>query len=1045
MEAVSTNVVARAPGPVLVLGAAGTGKTTLLVDAVAARIRARQEPVLVFVASRQAASELRDRIVRAAGRTTLAPQVMTIHAFCLALVRRWADVEDAEPQLLTAPEQEFRIRELLRGWARAWPAELEEALTTHAFAAQARAVVARARQLGLDPDDVADAGVAAGEPGWQALGEFLAEYLDVLDAEGVLDYAELVHRARLLLERDEVASGVRAQFGAVYVDDWCELDPAQISLVRALVPDGMPVVALADPDTSIYRFRGAHPRAAAEFLRLFSSHGASARVEVLDRAWRQSGAQVAALASVARRLSAPALDADTARAYRAVRATGPGRVEACTFADEVTQARYIAGELRSAHLEGGLPWDEIAVLVRKGRTQIPPLARALIDAGIPVEVAGDEIGLASELAVRPLLLALEVAARGGAPDADEAHRLLLSGWGGFDVVSLRRVGRLLRASDAAGGGTPSATLIAEALAGQRPLPVEAVHDLLAGEGADADMDESSLRVLAARRDLLAAASARIAEDGRVEDSLWLLWSGTGWPEHLRAEATGAGDAAARANHDLDAVVALFSLAEGSLAPPGAGGVRWFLSEVAQQQIPADSQRESAVSGRGVRVLTAHRATGRHWAFTVVAGVQEGVWPDIRRRGSVFDPQRLTSSGLGEPMATRELVAGERRLFLLACSRAQGRLLVTAVEGTEGEEDRPSRFLGELGVPVRHVHEVPVRLQTLRALVTELRRVAQDAEAPPGMRQAAAVRLAALADATDDAGRVLVPDADPDRWWGLREPTGLTSLPRAAEIRLSPSQLESVLACPRQYFLSREATAEPPRSSTTLLGSVIHAVAERSAVGELTPETVAALLDDVWADIPFPAAWLSASERAEADAAVTRFAAWQSGHEHADVIGVEVPFTARIEVDGRALVLTGTVDRLERTASGELRVIDFKTGRYAPTQAEAAASTQVGVYQLAIEAGGFAAQAAEARSAGGSLVYLRHGDDAWPKEFRQPSLREKPHLSEDADELAYPTWVHHRIGQAGRIIAAGAFEARAGEQCRRCAVRSSCPARSGQVL
>lgn len=1026
-----TNVVAQAAGPVLVLGAAGTGKTTLLVEAVAARIRSRQAPALVFAASRQAASELRDRIVRAAGHTTLAPQVMTIHAFCLALVRRWADAEDAEPKLLTAPEQEFRIRELLRGWAQAWPDELEAALTTRAFAAQARAVVARARQLGLDPDDVADAGAAAAEPGWQVLGGFLAEYLDVLDAEGALDYAELVHRARLLLERDEVVSGVRAQFGAVYVDDWCELDPAQIALVRALAPDGMPVVALADPDTSIYRFRGAHPRAATEFVRLFTKGGAAPRVEVLGVAWRQSEAQVAALASVARRLGAPALDAEAARAYRAVRAGGPGRVEVCTFPDEVTQARHIAAELRAAHLEGGLAWGEMAVLVRSGRSQIPALARALIDAGIPVEVAGDEIGLASELAVRPLLLALEVAARGGVPDADEAHRLLLSGWGGFDAVSLRRAARLLRVADADGGGTPAATLLAQVLAGEREIPDELATGDLAG--------------LAERRDLLARARTLVAADGRVDEALWLLWSGTDWPERLGTEATGTGDAPARANHDLDAVVALFGLAEASLAPAGADGVRWFLAEVAQQQIPADSQRESAVSGRGVRVLTAHRASGRHWTFTVVAGVQEGGWPDVRRYGSVFDAQRLTSSGLGEPVTTRELVAGERRLFLLACSRAQGRLLVTAVEGAEGEEDRPSRFLGELGVAVRHVIDVPVRLHTLRALVTQLRRVAQDAESPPGLRQAAAIRLARLADATDDSGRVLVPDADPARWWGVREPTGLTSPPRGGEIRLSPSQVESVLTCPRQYFLSREATAEPPRSSTTLLGSVIHAVAERAAVGELTPETARALLDEVWADIPFPAAWLSASERVEADAAVARFAAWQAGHEHADVIGVEVPFAARVEVDDRVIVLSGTVDRLERTPSGELRVIDFKTGRSAPTQAEAAASPQVGVYQLAIEAGGFAGHAPQTRSAGGSLVYLRLGDDSWPKEFRQPSLTEKPHLSDDPAELAYPTWVHHRLGRAAAVLAHGAFEARAGEHCRYCAVRSSCPARSGSVI
>ena len=1021
------NVVGAASGPLLVLGAAGTGKTTLVADAVADRIATGAEPALVFASSRQAASELRDRIVRRAGRTTLAPQVMTIHAFCLALLRRWADPDDALPVLLTAPEQEFRIRELLRGWRGLWPEELEAAVGTRSFAGQVRAVLARARQLGLDPDQVADAGAAAGEAGWVALGAFLAEYLDVLDAEGALDYAELVHRARILLGRPEVADAVRRQVGAVYVDDWCELDPAQIALVRGVVPDGMPVVALADPDTAIYRFRGAHPRAAAEFVRLFTTPAGEPEVVVLDTAWGQGAAQAEALASVARRLGAPAVDAVAAQAYRAPRPGGAGRVQACTFPDEATQARHIAGELRAAHLDDGVAWGDMAVLVRSGRQQIPPLARALADAGIPVEVAGDEIGLASELAVRPLLLALDVAGRGGVPDADEAHRLLLSAWGGFDAVSIRTLGRLLRGADADAGGTPAPTLVAEALAGLRDVP----------EGHEG---------LALRRDLLADAAARVAAGARPDEVLWALWDGTDWPASLRADALRPGEGAARANRDLDAVVALFRLAHESAAPGGADGVRWFLAEVAQQQIPADSQRESAVAGRGVRVLTAHRAKGRHWAFTVVAGVQEGVWPDVRRRGSVFDAQRLTSAGLGEGVVTRELVASERRLFLLACSRAQGRLLVTAVEGTEGEDDRPSRFLTELGVGVRHVVDPPVRLHTLRALVAELRRVAQDAEAAPGLREAAAARLARLADETDDDGRPLAPDADPARWWGLLEPTSVVAPSRGEEIRLSPSQLESVLTCPRQYFLKREAKAEPPRSSTTILGSVIHAVAEHAATGELDQSTASALLDEVWDDIAFPAAWLSASERAEADAAVERFVAWQAGHDHADVVGVEVPFEARLEVDGEVVVLAGTVDRLERTPTGDLRVVDFKTGRTLPTQADAAASPQLGVYQLAIESGGFAEHAPGAHSAGASLVYLRHDSTpGWPKDFRQPSLTEKPHLSDDPAELEHPTWVHHQVAQARRVLAAGSFDARPGSHCQRCPVRSSCPARSGQVV
>ena len=71
----------------------------------------------------------------------------------------------------------------------------------------------------------------------------------------------------------------------------------------------------------------------------------------------------------------------------------------------------------------------MAVLVRSGKRMIPGLSRALAAAGIPVEVAGDEIPLAAEPAVRPLLLALQVALRDCRPDADEARVLLTSSAG----------------------------------------------------------------------------------------------------------------------------------------------------------------------------------------------------------------------------------------------------------------------------------------------------------------------------------------------------------------------------------------------------------------------------------------------------------------------------------------------------------------------------------------------------------------------------------------------------------------------------------------
>ena len=100
---------------------------------------------------------------------------------------------------------------------------------------------------------------------------------------------------------------------------------------------------------------------------------------------------------------------------------------------------------------------------------------------------------------------------------------------------------------------------------------------------------------------------------------------------------------------------------------------------------------------------------------------------------------------------------------------------------------------------------------------------------------------------------------------------------------------------------------------------------------------------------------------------------------------------------------------------------------------------------AVEAGAFDALTESTGSAGGQLVYLRHGEDDAPKVFAQDPLRSKPHLTDDPAELAHPTWVHQRLAAAKETLAEGRFDATPGSACRWCSFRSSCPATSGQVI
>lgn len=1019
-------------GPLLVTGGPGSGKTTLVVQAaVAAACAGDAPPPLVLTWSRAAASSLRNRISSAGPHTASQPRVATVHSLCRGLIQRYGS--GSAQRLLTAPEQEFRVRELLSGrGAGRWPAHLALAVGTAEFARQVRAVLARARQLGLDPGDLVAIGAEAGRDEWVSAGEFFAEYLDVLDQEGVLDYAELVHRSRILLAEPEVAAELAGAIGSLVIDEYGELDPAQIGLVRAMVPAGGRVLATGDPLQTVNSFRGAHRRALTEFPALFPrADGSPAEVFRLTGSHR-FGAQIgSALAQLGSRLPhAPGPGAE-----RGSFADRPGAVRAITWPDEAQQASGIAAILRQAHLFDGVDFSEAAVLVRSGRRHIGPIVTALTAAGVPVEVSGDEMPLASTLAVRPLLLALEVLARGHA-EPDEALRLAASPIGGLEAIGLRNLARQWHA------------LHSEAASERLATPAEIVAEAINGpDGAGCLPSSPETQRLSELVRALARARAAVTSGMPVDRVLWELWQGTSWPRRLQQDSLRSGDVGRRADRDLDALCALFEAAADADRRGGVAGIRRFLAEVSAQQIPADHAREAAVRGRGVQVMTVHRAKGRQWPLVVVAGVQEGVWPATRRAPGVLEPEELVSVGLAGRSDHREWLADERRLFYVACSRAQRRLVVTATAGTEGQADQPSRFLSELGVPLQSERPASEPL-TIAALVAELRRASVDPEASAELREAAAVSLARLADAVDADGVSLAAGADPVTWWGTRP---LSSRPcrEEARIRLSPSQIASLLSCPRRYFLERPANALGAPGPGAELGSVIHALVERARTDEIGLDVLTGHLDRIWHSIPFAASWVSVAERVEAELALTRFLLWEQSAESWEAVGVEVPFEVELSFDGVAVTVSGAVDRLERARDGRLRVVDLKTARALPSKADVTGMTQLGVYQLAIEAGAFA-KVAPGRSAGAQAVYLRHGEGAtsdMPRRFDQPALSEQPYVGDDPQERAYPTWVHHRIASAAAIVAEGRFEATAGGHCRTCAFAGSCPSsdRGRQVV
>ncbi|WP_130493353.1 ATP-dependent helicase [Motilibacter rhizosphaerae] len=1045
LDAAQAAVAAHRDGPLLVLAGPGTGKTTTLVESVASLVEDPERPldpasVLVLTFSRRAADELRSRTTARLGRPTGAPVAWTFHSFAYALVRAHAPAEGEPLRLLSAPEQEVVVAELLRGSQEGegsvrWPDRLAAALSTRGMADEVRAVLARARELGLEPPDLQRAARAAGREDWAAVAEFQAEYLDVLDSSLAVDYAELVHRAGLLAEQPAVRAALRERYRAVLVDEYQDTDPAQERLLRALAGDGRHLVAVGDPDQSIYAFRGADVSGILEFPTRFPQHdGTPAPVRTLAVSRRAGERLLAASRSVASRVPVRALPRDAVRAHRALApgSAEPGEVRVLTFPTAAAEAGAVADLLRRAHLEDGTPWGRMAVLVRSGPRSVPLLRRVLGAAGVPVEVAGDELPLAQEPAVAPLLLALRVAAGmgadGGRASTDQVRTLLLSPLCSAEPGALRSLARELRAQQRTAGLAPASSDELLRTAVEHPEELALLEDRLA----------APVRRLGR---LLERARQSLADGGTGEQALWALWSGTAWGRRLERAARAGGPAGRSADRDLDAVCALFEAAARLEQRPGVRGARLLLEELEAQRIPGDTLAERAVRGEAVRVLTAHRSKGLEWDVVAVVGVQEGSWPDLRRRGSLLEPDRLGVDGLVEPPSPSDQLAEERRLLYVAVTRARRLLVVTAVASGDDDGERPSRFLEELGVPVEPQGRRARRPLTAAGLVAELRRVAVDPDEPEGLRRAARARLARLAAATDAAGLPLVPAAHPSRWWGLvaTSDPGRPLLAEGAPVALSGSTLQRLGDCPLAWFLEHEAAAVSARTTALGFGSIVHVLADEVARGTLPadPAVLDARIDAVWSELAFEARWQSAQQRAEASAAVRRFLDWHAltAQRGRRLLGSEERFEVQVVLPDGPVRLRGSADRLELDGDGRLHVVDFKTGRSAPGPGEVARHPQLGAYQLAVEHGAFAdlpgAPPAGSPPGGAELVHLRLESAGSVKVQSQAPLQ-------PADDGG-PSWAEELVADAAGAVRAERFAPTPGEQCSRCSFRRACPA------
>lgn len=987
LDSEQLQAVAHRGSPLIIRGATGTGKTTTLIECAIDRIRggAATDSILILTYGRERASEIRDAIVIASTGTVQEPVARTFHALAFSILQMNAGENFRETVLISGAEQESFIKILLEGniedgveW---WPADLRnlggdnsammgEPLLTQGFIRELRDLMMRATERNISPQQLAEMGGRLGEKFWAPAARFWQQYLEVsadmesaaADSKMRIDPAQIINAAIAHLDANpEILNELRKRFTTIMVDEFHESDPAQRRLLELLMSHDL--VLVVDPKSAVGRFRGSDPDGVDAYC---SNTFPQAQTITLETNHRGT----------------------------------PTRF-AIEVKSESEEAQFIAYNIKRAHLIEGVAYSDMAIILRSQNTTATAIRRALGQSGIPV--AGDREAIASNAALAPFLLLARVAAGNETLTLDICERLLLSEFGGATSISLRRIRTaLLKARNEEIDQRTGSQLIIDAI-----------------DKGDVAIEESA-ELLRVHLLLKEARTSLKKKNSSIHELLWAIWSHAKNAENQlisdawQRAALRGGSRGAAADRDLDAMVELFDSAARHIDRMPGAHPRIFLAEIAQENIVTDVITAKGIHPDVVELLTVHSAKGLQYKRVFVAGIQEGIWPNLKQRSTLLGAERLVerirhSEEIAQiqfdMMTAASLAEDEKRLFDVATTRASEQVYISAVSR---EEDSPSSFFLDAieSDSYQIIQFKDARPLTTNALVASLRRSLRTDRAD----------IAASLLSTLSTAEIAV--ANPENWLGSKPIS--TEAPLVGEdesVYISPSAAESFENCGLKWLLERNGGSNGD-STAQLLGSVIHEYARLKVEGsDITDQYLFESLEKSWPLISDSTGWISNVQLKRAQKMLERFAQYHRTATR-EVEGVELTFEFEL---GTAKV-RGSVDRLEVDNDGKFYIVDFKTGT-AITKKEAAKNLQLACYQLAVVLNAFEKKFEQPEVSGSHLVFLGH-------DTKEVATRERTPIDVEV--------VKNNLVEIATAMSAPHFYAKKNEFCGFCPVKSSCP-------
>jgi len=664
-------------GPVLVLAAAGSGKTRVITRRIAylVGLGVPSWRILALTFTNKSAGEMRERVttlLSGAGYSTRGLTVTTFHSLCARLLRRYAEHAGLKPEfsIYDSADQIALLKRVL------------EALSLSSSNWPPRSVlsaISDAKNKLVDADAFA---LGATDFYARTIAKVYSGYQNALRAASAVDFDDLLVRTAVLLRTvPHVRDECRARWKHLLIDEYQDTNHAQFVIASMLAGEPGPggpgpnICVVGDPDQAIYGWRGADIGNILDF----EEHYPGCRVIALGENFRSTTHVLGAADALIRR--------NRRRKHKDLftRRAGGEKVEVAYCRDEQHEAALVADWFRARHehsgegsgVEAGLAWRDMAVFYRTNA-----LSRVVEDAmraaNIPYTVARGTAFYERE-EIKSALAYLRLVANPA------------------DDVSL---GRIVNVPTRGLGSTTISRL--EVHAGDLGVPVlEALRGVSRGEiagltaraassatkfvemidawtgsgsflgqgvpGSLADLVERVIRESGLEAMYRAQAQAGKSEtDLDRLDNLSELVSSA---RQFEAEFDGAADPAAEPD-PLDPLA--------GYAPPLLSLLRAYLESIA---LIADADAIDPAQG-AVTLMTLHAAKGLEFGAVAVVGLEEGLLPHSRAAESEAQLEE------------------ERRLCFVGITRAMRRLLLTSARyrTIRGLSERtiPSRFLGELG-------------------------------------------------------------------------------------------------------------------------------------------------------------------------------------------------------------------------------------------------------------------------------------------------------------------------------------------------------------